>query len=147
MSEFGNVAFDPETLAILEGVFDEAWVSIQAQRNGNITRAALAERILNLAVKGERNPARLLDGALSRSKKDVERDRLEKALEEGLRETFPASDAVAVVQHAHRDLGRTQAFDWDGLQNRLARHTSLISYLNSKSGSHRRGSTETLLDP
>ena len=100
MSEFGNVAFDPETLAILEGVFDEAWVSIQAQRNGNITRAALAERILNLAVKGERNPARLLDGALSRSKTDAERDRLEKALEEGLRETFPASDAVAVVQPA-----------------------------------------------
>jgi hypothetical protein len=98
MSEFGNVAFDPETLAILEGVFDEAWVSIQAQRNGNITRAALAERILNLAVKGERNPARLVDGALSRSKTDAERDRLEKALEEGLRETFPASDAVAVVQ-------------------------------------------------
>jgi hypothetical protein len=31
---------------------------------------------------------------------DVERDRLEKALEEGLRETFPASDAVAVVQPA-----------------------------------------------
>src|ERR1700686_1495963 len=143
MSEFGNVAFDPEALAVLEGVFDEAWVSIQAQRNGNITRAALAERILTLAVKGERNPARLLDGALSRSKTDVERDRLEKALEEGLRETFPASDAVAVVQHAHRDLGRTQAFDWDGLQNRLAQHTSLISYLNSKSGSHRRGSTET----
>ena len=65
MSAFGNVAFDPETLATLEGVFDEAWVSIQAQRNGNITRAALAERILNLALKGERNPARLLDGALS----------------------------------------------------------------------------------
>ena len=100
MSEFGNVAFDPETLAILEGVFDEAWVSIQAQRNGNITRAALAERILTLAVKGERNPAQLLDGALSRSKTDAERDRLEKALEEGLRETFPASDAVAVVQPA-----------------------------------------------
>ena len=96
-SEFDNVAFDPETLAILEGVFEEAWVSIQAQRNGNITRAALAERILNLAVKGERNP---LDSALSRSKMDAERDSLEKALEEGLRETFPASDAVAVVQPA-----------------------------------------------
>ena len=100
MSEFGNVAFDSKTLAILEGVFDEAWASIQAQRNGNTTRAALAERILNLAVKGERSPARLLDGALSRSKKDAERDRLEKALEEGLRETFPASDAVSVVQPA-----------------------------------------------
>jgi hypothetical protein len=65
MSEFGKVAFDPETLAILEGVFDEAWVSIQARRNGNLTRAALAERILNLAVKGERNPARLFDGAFT----------------------------------------------------------------------------------
>jgi hypothetical protein len=63
MSGFGNVGFDPETPAILEGVLDEAWVSIQAQRKGNITRAVLAERILNLAVKGERNPARLLDGA------------------------------------------------------------------------------------
>ena len=100
MSEFGNVAFDPETLAILEGVLDKAWVSIQAQRNGNITCAALAERILNLAVEGERNPARLLAGALSRSKTDAERERLERALEEGLRDTFPASDAVAVVQPA-----------------------------------------------
>jgi hypothetical protein len=69
MSEFGNVVFDPETIAILEAVLDEAWAPIQAQRNGNTTRAALADRILNLAVKGERNPARLLDGALSRSKK------------------------------------------------------------------------------
>jgi hypothetical protein len=100
MSESGNVGFDPETLAILEGVLDKAWVSIQAQRNRNIRRAVLAERILNPAVKGKRNPARLLDGALSRSKEDAERDRLEKALEEGLRETFPASDAVAVVQPA-----------------------------------------------
>ena len=111
MSDFGNVVFDPETLAILECVLDEAWASIQAQRNGNITRAALAKRILNLAVKGERNPARLLDGALaeqyrttfgqgSHSNKDAERDRLEKALDEGLRETFPASDAVSVVQPA-----------------------------------------------
>ena len=109
MSEFGNVAFGPHTLAILEGVLDEAWASIQAQRNGNTTRAALADRILNLAVKGERNPARLLDGALSRSKMDAELDRLERALEEGLRETFPASDAVSVVQPAplepHNDKG------------------------------------------
>ena len=111
MSEFGKVAFDPKTLAILEGVFDEAWASIQAQRNGNITRAALAQRILNLAVEGERNPARLFDGALARpyrttseqdshSKEDEERDRLEQALEEGLQDTFPASDAVSVVQPA-----------------------------------------------
>ena len=111
MPEFGNVPFDPETLAILKGVLDAAWASILAQRNGNITRAALAKRILNLAVEGERNPARLFDGALVQryrtafeqdihSKEDEERDRLEQALEEGLQETFPASDAVSVVQPA-----------------------------------------------
>jgi hypothetical protein len=107
MSDFGNMTFDPETLAILEGVLDEAWASIQARRNGNITRTTLAERILNLADKGERNPARLLDGALdqrfereSHSVREAERNRLEKSLEEGLRGTFPASDAIAVVQPA-----------------------------------------------
>jgi hypothetical protein len=31
-------------------------------------------------------------------KKQDERQRLEKALEEGLKETFPASDAVAVIE-------------------------------------------------
>jgi hypothetical protein len=36
----------------------------------------------------------------SRSKDDDECDRLEQALEEGLQETFPASDAVSVVQPA-----------------------------------------------
>jgi hypothetical protein len=36
----------------------------------------------------------------SYSKEDEKRDRLEQALEEGLRETFPASDAVSVVQPA-----------------------------------------------
>jgi hypothetical protein len=36
----------------------------------------------------------------SYSRGDEERDRLEQALEEGLRETFPASDAVSVVQPA-----------------------------------------------
>jgi hypothetical protein len=33
-----------------------------------------------------------------KKKKRVERRRLEKALEEGLKETFPASDAVAVTE-------------------------------------------------
>jgi hypothetical protein len=67
-------------------------------------RATLAKRTLNLAE-------RLFDGARAQryrisleqdsySESDEERDRLEKALEEGLQETFPASDAVSVVQPA-----------------------------------------------
>ena len=111
MPEFSNVPFDLETLAILEGVLDEAWASISTHRNGNITRTALAKRILNLAVEGERNPAQLFDGALTQrnrttfeqdthSKEKEERDRLEQSLEVGLQDTFPASDAVSVVQPA-----------------------------------------------
>jgi hypothetical protein len=34
------------------------------------------------------------------SDKDAEKRRLEEALEEGLRETFPGSDAVSVIQPA-----------------------------------------------
>jgi hypothetical protein len=34
---------------------------------------------------------------------DVERDRLERALEIGLEETFPASDAIAVIEPAPRE--------------------------------------------
>lgn len=34
----------------------------------------------------------------TKKKKQEERQRLEKALEEGLEETFPASDAVAVTE-------------------------------------------------
>ena len=92
--------------AAIFGVLPAEMAAFQARprfeliKAGDLCAAALAERILTLAVKGERNPARLLAGALSRSKTDAERERLEKALEEGLRETFPASDAVAVVQPA-----------------------------------------------
>jgi len=35
---------------------------------------------------------------IKRKKKQDERQRLENALEEGLKETFPASDAVAVTE-------------------------------------------------
>lgn len=35
--------------------------------------------------------------------RDVERNRLEKALETGLEETFPASDAVVVIEPAPRE--------------------------------------------
>jgi hypothetical protein len=41
-----------------------------------------------------KQPRRDTEGKISR------RERLEKALEEGLEETFPASDAVAVVEPA-----------------------------------------------
>jgi hypothetical protein len=91
MTQHGNsaltplkgVAFDPEALAILGDAFDKASAALQSQKNDNVARAELAKRILNLATTGGRDHARLLDGALGRSRKtcrqdseDIERRRL-----------------------------------------------------------------------
>jgi hypothetical protein len=74
MSEFGNVSFDPETLAI----------SIPAQRNGNITRAALAKRILNLTL----TESAILRGYLMARLPNATEQRLNGTIERG-RETRP----------------------------------------------------------
>jgi hypothetical protein len=64
-----DVAFDPEALSILGDAFDKASAAFQSQRNDNAARAALAKGILHLATTGERDAARLLDGALGRNGK------------------------------------------------------------------------------
>jgi hypothetical protein len=44
--------FDPETIAILKAVLDEAWSCLPAGQT-NVTRSLLAERILKAARDGE----------------------------------------------------------------------------------------------
>ena len=62
-------AFDPETLRILSDALDEAWKHAAAKASDSETvRNLLAERIVSLAKQGERNPQRLVDGALRRIK-------------------------------------------------------------------------------
>jgi hypothetical protein len=58
-SYFDRASFGPETLAILENEFDEAWKTIRQLGNTTITREALASRLLELAMDGERAPGRL----------------------------------------------------------------------------------------
>jgi hypothetical protein len=50
--------FDPETIAILQGVLDEAWSCLPAGQT-DVTQSLLAERILKAARDGERDPDRL----------------------------------------------------------------------------------------
>jgi hypothetical protein len=57
-------AFDPETLAILKFAFDDACAQLAAYRHTPSMRSMLAERILKLAAKGERDPVRLRTYAL-----------------------------------------------------------------------------------
>jgi hypothetical protein len=62
-------AFEPETLNILGGAMDEAWRRVKLTHlNGsaNAARTVLAEHILAMARQGERDPQRLIEGALIR---------------------------------------------------------------------------------
>jgi hypothetical protein len=64
-------AFDPETITILVEALDSAWAAIQASSarfdgRDEDARNALAKYIVDLALRGERNRQRLIDGALLR---------------------------------------------------------------------------------
>jgi hypothetical protein len=64
MRGFHNNAFDPQTLVLLEAVFDEAWLSLKSVGNRTVKPDELARAVLRLAMEGERDPVRLSDGAL-----------------------------------------------------------------------------------
>jgi hypothetical protein len=64
MRGFGNGAFDPQTLVLLETAFDEAWLTLKSIGNHTVKPDELARAVLRLAMEGERDPVRLHDGAL-----------------------------------------------------------------------------------
>jgi hypothetical protein len=57
-------SYDPETIEVLKSALDEAWAALSADRQARTSKTALAERILKLAAKGERDPIRLRMAAL-----------------------------------------------------------------------------------
>ena len=56
--------FDPQTLVLLEAVFDDAWLTLKSVGNRTVKPDELARAVLRLAMEGERDPIRLSDGAL-----------------------------------------------------------------------------------
>ena len=58
-------AFGPETVAAMSEAFDAACVRLDASRRES-AREVIAMRIIAAAKLGERDPARLLEAALSR---------------------------------------------------------------------------------
>jgi hypothetical protein len=56
--------FNPNTVAMLRGVLDEAWSRLPAGQT-DVTHALLAERILKVARDGERDPDRLRTHAIT----------------------------------------------------------------------------------
>jgi hypothetical protein len=61
---FGNGAFDPQTLGVLETAFDEAWLTLKSIGNKTVKPDELARAVLRLAMEGERDAVRLRDEAL-----------------------------------------------------------------------------------
>jgi hypothetical protein len=53
------MAYDSETVALLRKVLDEAWENLSPKQRAGITKSDLAQRILLVALQGERDPARL----------------------------------------------------------------------------------------
>jgi hypothetical protein len=63
--------FDPDTVNILSEAFESAWSKIKASNSrfaragyANMARELVAKRIIEIARKGERGPARLTDNAV-----------------------------------------------------------------------------------
>jgi hypothetical protein len=64
MRGFHNSSFDPQTLALLEAAFDEAWLTLKSIGNTTVRPNELARSVLRTAMEGEREPVRLHDEAL-----------------------------------------------------------------------------------
>jgi hypothetical protein len=59
-----SLPFDPETLAVLKAVFEQACELLPPHQRSQEMRSALADLILRRAADGERNPAQLRTYAL-----------------------------------------------------------------------------------
>ena len=64
MTAIPGAAFDPSEIAILRNALDDAVAHLPAERRTSVSKAHLAERILQCAAKGERDPVRLRTAAL-----------------------------------------------------------------------------------
>ena len=62
---FRATAFDPLTLSMLSEAYDQARRSLHDNGQPHIVNEVIAQRIIALAEKGERDPGRLCTGALT----------------------------------------------------------------------------------
>jgi hypothetical protein len=49
-------AYDPETIDLLRAVLEETWAKLSPQQQDEFPRSRIAERLLNAAADGERDP-------------------------------------------------------------------------------------------
>ena len=59
--------YDAETIAVMKAVLEDSWASLQPDQQRASLKTDLAQRILAAAAKGERDPTRLREEALTNS--------------------------------------------------------------------------------
>jgi len=59
-----DVSFDPETLQVVTDAFDYAMISLRGWKQPDVVQEVVAQRIILLATKGERDAATLIEKAL-----------------------------------------------------------------------------------
>jgi hypothetical protein len=64
MNPSSGVSFEPQTLATLRTILDEAWNSLSTAQKADITKSDLATCVLNLSAQGECDPVRLRQRAV-----------------------------------------------------------------------------------
>jgi hypothetical protein len=60
-----HAVFDPETITVLRDTLESAWEHLTPDQRSSVSKTALAERMLTAAARGERDPVRLREHALS----------------------------------------------------------------------------------
>jgi len=58
-------SLDPEVVRFLRQTLDETWASLSLAQRARTSRAVMAQRMIQLARDGERDPARLRGCALA----------------------------------------------------------------------------------
>jgi len=69
-ADFGS--HDPETVALLRQILEDAWECLTLEQRARTPKAEIALRILRLAQRGERDPIRLRAGAITGLVRDTQ---------------------------------------------------------------------------
>jgi hypothetical protein len=64
VTESNSAAHDPDTIGMLRRVLDDAWASLSAHQQTQANKLIMAQKLLKLAVDGERDPTRLCELAV-----------------------------------------------------------------------------------
>jgi hypothetical protein len=69
-ADFGSR--DPETVALLRQILEDAWESLTLEQRARTAKSEIALRILRLAQRGERDPIRLCAVAVAGLVRDTQ---------------------------------------------------------------------------